>query len=135
MPGAIGCEIGNKEFQPMQTILKLMCGHRSQASMVDDYLVQFCAKAANETQSIEFPSPDAGDIAFARDDANEFWTNRAEKPRAQLGSFGQLPNQANGKIQLIFLNPMILAYQPNGNPLPHWVTSPFPGTAGNTESE
>jgi hypothetical protein len=119
----------------MQTKLKLMCGNRSQASMVDDFLVQFCLKAANETRSIEFTSPDAGDIAFARDDANEFWTNCAEKPRAQLGSFGQSPNQANGKMQLIFLNPMILAYQPNGNPLPLWVASPSPGTAGNTESE
>ena len=119
----------------MQTILKLMCGHRSQASMVDDYLVQFCAKAANETQSIEFPSPDTNDIAFARDDANEFRTNRAEKPRAQLGSFRQSPNQANVEMQYIFINPMILSYQPNGNSVRLWVASPSPGTAGNTESK
>jgi hypothetical protein len=103
--------------------------------MVNDFLVQFCAKAANETQSIEFTSPDADDIAFARDDANESRTNCAEKPGAQLGSFRQSPNQANDKMQYIFINPMILAYQPNGNPLPLWVASPSPGTAGNTESE
>jgi hypothetical protein len=119
----------------MQTILKVVCGDGSQATMVDAYLLQFCEKAANETQSIEFPSPDADDVAFAWDDANEFRTNCAVKPRAQLGSFRESPNQANGKMQFIFINPMILSYQPNGNSLRLWVASPSPGTAGNTESE
>jgi hypothetical protein len=119
----------------MQTILKVACGNGSQAGMVDAYLLQFCEKAANETQSIEVPSPDADDIAFAWDDANEFRINCAAKPRAQLGSFGQLANQANDKMQLIFINPMILSYQPNGRSLRLWVASPSPGTAGNTESE
>src|SRR5437868_14588321 len=74
----------------MQTIIKVVCGNGSQASMIDAYLVQYCEKAANETQGIEFPSPD--DIAFAWDDANESRANCAEKPRAQLGSFRQPPN-------------------------------------------
>jgi hypothetical protein len=119
----------------MQTILKLARGNGSQASMVDDYLVQFCAKGADETQSIEFLSPNADDIAFARDDANEFRTYRAEKPCAQLGSFRPSPNQANDKLQFIFINPIILSYQPNGQSRCLWVASPSPGAAGNTEPE
>ncbi len=119
----------------MQTILKVVCGNGSQASMVDAYLVQFCEKVVNETQPMQFPSPNDDDIAFARDDANEFQTNCAEKRRAQLGSFRQLPNRANDKMQFIFINPMILSYQPNGQSLRLWVASPSPGTAGNTESE
>lgn len=119
----------------MQTIVRLMCDNRSQASMLDDYLVRFCEKVAKETQAIEFPSPGADDIAFARDDANEFRTNCAEKRPAQLGSFSQLPNQANDKMQFIFINPIILSYKPNGHGLRLWVASPSPGTAGNTESD
>jgi hypothetical protein len=119
----------------MQTILKVVCGNGPQASMIDAYLVQYCEKVTNETQSMEFPSPDADDIVFARDDANESGTNCVEKPRAQLGSFRQSPNQANDKMQFISINPMILSYQPDGQSRCLWVASPSPGTAGNTESE
>src|SRR6266567_5525450 len=118
----------------MQTILKVVCDNKGQARMVDDYLAQFCAKAANEAQSIEFPSS-TDDVAFARDDADEFRDNFAGKKRAQLGSFGKLPNQANSTTQSIFVNPIILSYRPNGQNLCLWVSSHSPGTAGNTESE
>jgi hypothetical protein len=103
--------------------------------MIDAYLVQYCEKVANEARPVELPSPDADDVAFAWDDANEFRTNCAEKPRAQLGSFRQSPNQANHNLHFIFINPMILSYQPNGQSLRLWVASPSPGTAENTESE
>src|SRR5258708_5301911 len=119
----------------MQTILKVVCNNRDQAGMVDDYIVRFCAKAADEAHSIEFPSPDPDDVAFARDDAHEFPDNCDEKLHARLGSFGQWPNQANSKLQIIFVNPMILSYRPNGPTLRFWVASPSPGTAGNPESD
>ena len=119
----------------MQTILKVVCGNGSQASMIDAYLIQYCEKVANDTQSIEFPSPGADDIAFAWDDANESRTDCADKPRAQLGSFRPSPNQANDKTQFIFINPVILSYQPDGQSRCLWVGSPSPGTAENTESE
>ena len=118
----------------MQTILKVVCDNRGQASMVDDYLVQFCAKAANEAQAVEFASPDGDDVAFVRDDAEEVRNNCAEQPRAQLGSFGRSPNQANDKTTIIFINPVILSYRPDGQKLRLWVSSPSPGTAGNAES-
>jgi hypothetical protein len=119
----------------MQTILKVICDNRGQASIVDDYLVRFASKAAQEPRSVEFPSPYANDVAFACDDANETRDNCAEKPRAQLGSFGQSPNQANSNTKFIFMNPIILSYRPHGQNLRLWVTSPSPGTTPNTESE
>ena len=39
----------------MQTILKVVHDNRGQASMVDDYLAQYCARSANEALSIESP--------------------------------------------------------------------------------
>ena len=118
----------------MQTILKVVCDNRGQASMVDDYLVRFRAKAANEEQAMEFPPPDADDVAFVRDDAEEIRGNSAEQPRAQLCCFGSSPNQANSKTKIVFINPVILSYGLNGQKLRLWVSSPFPGTAGNAES-
>jgi hypothetical protein len=101
----------------MQTTLKVVCDNRSQASLVDNYLVRFCAKAANEGRAIEFPPPDADDVAFARDDAKEIRGNSAEEPRAQFGGFGSSPNQANSKTNIIFINPVIISYGPNGQKL------------------
>ncbi len=118
----------------MQTMLKVVFDNRGQASMVDDYLVRFCAKAANEEQAIEFPPLDADDVAFVRDDAEEIRGNSAEQPRAQLGGFGSSQNPSNSKIQFIFINPVILSYGPNGQKLRLWVSSPSPGAAGNAES-
>jgi hypothetical protein len=119
----------------MQTILKVVCDNRGQASMVNDYLVRFCAKAANEEQAIEFPLPQADNVVFVRDDAGGIRDNRAEQPRLQLGGFGSSPNQANRKAKLIFINPVILAYGPDEQKLRLWVSSPSPGTTGNGESE
>ena len=119
----------------MQTILKVICDNRGQANMVDDYLVQFAAKAAQEPESIEFPSPYANDVAFTRADGHESRDNCAEQPRAQLGSFAQSPNQANGNTNFIFMDPIILSYRPDGQNLRLWAESPFPGTDRNTESE
>ena len=113
----------------MQTILKVMCDNRGQASMVDDYLVRFCAKAANEEQAIEFPPPDADNVAFVRDDGGEIRGNRAEQPRAQLGGFGNSPNHAISKTTTIFINPVILSYGPNGQKVRLWVSSPSPENA------
>lgn len=113
----------------MQTILKVMCDNRSQARMVDDYLVRFCAKAATEEQAIEFPSPDADDVTFVRDDEGEMRGNRTEQLRAHLGGFGQ----SNGKTTIIYVNPVILSHGPDGQKLRLWVSSP-PGTTGNAES-
>ncbi len=109
----------------MQTILKLVSDNRGQASMVGDYLAQFHAKAANEAQSIEAVSSHADDVAFVRDDADEFRDNCAEQKRAQLGSFGQ-SNQANSKTVFIFVNPIILSFRRNGPDLRLWVESPSP---------
>ena len=119
----------------MQTILKVISDNRGQASIVDDYLVQFASKAAQEPQSVEFPSPYADDVVFARDDADETRDKGAEKPRAQLGSLGQSPNQANGNTKFIFMNPIILSYRRDGQNLRVWVKSLSPGTAPDTESE
>jgi hypothetical protein len=119
----------------MQTILKVICDNRGQANMVDDYLVKFAARAAQEPESIEFPSPYADDVAFTRADGHESRDNCAEKPGAQLESFGQSPNQANGKTKFIFMNPIILSCRPDGQNLRLWVESPSPGTDRNTESE
>jgi hypothetical protein len=120
--------------EAMQTMLKVICDNRGQASMVEDYLVRFCAKAANEEPPIEFPPPDADDVAFVRDDAEEIRGNGAEQPRAQLGGFGSSPNEANNKTKIIYINPVILSYGCNGQKLHLWVSSPSPGTAGNAES-
>ena len=119
----------------MQTILKVIRDNRGQASIVDDYLVRFVSKAAQEPQSVEFPSPYADDVTFARDDAHETRDNCVEKSRAQLESFGPSPNQANGNTKFIFMNPIILSYRHDGQNRRIWVTSPSPGTAPNTESE
>ena len=119
----------------MQTIVKVICDNRGQADMVDHYLAQFAVKASKEPELIEFPSPDADDVAFARDDAHESPGNCAEKPRAQLGSFGQSPNQANGRTKFVFMNPIILTYRPDGQSLGLWVASPSPGTPPDAESE
>ena len=118
----------------MQTMLKVVLDNRGQASMIDDYLLRFCAKAANEEQAIEFPPIDADDVAFVRDDAEEIRGNSAERPRVRLGGFGSSPNQANSKTKLIFINPVILSYGPNGQKLRLWVSSPSNGTTGNAES-
>jgi len=117
----------------MQTILKVICDNRGQADMVEQYLVHFAIKASKEPESIEVPSQDADDVAFARDDAHEFRDNCAEKPCAQLGSFGQSPNQANGRTKFVFMNPIILTYRPDEQNLRLWVASPSPGTAPNAE--
>ena len=119
----------------MQTILKVICDNRGQASIVNDYLARFARKAAQEPQSVEFPSPYADDVVFARDDADETRDKCAEKPRAQFGSLGQSPNQANGNTEFILMNPIILTYWRDGQNLRVWVKSPSPGTAPNTESE
>jgi hypothetical protein len=119
----------------MQTILKVVCDGRSQASMVDEYLAQFCAKAASELQSIDLSSSDAEGFVFAKDDADEVRNHRPEKIRARLGSFERSPNQANSNTQYIFVNPIILSYRPDGQTMRHWVASPSPGPAGNTENE
>jgi hypothetical protein len=118
----------------MQTMLKVVCDNRGQASLVDDYLVRFFAKAANEEQAIEFPPPDADDVAFARDDAEEIRGNRAEEARAQLGGFRSSPNQANSKTTIVFINPVIISYGASGQKLRLWVSSPSTGTTGNAES-
>ena len=118
----------------MQTIVRVIGDKRGQADMVDHYLAQFAVKASKEPELIEFPSPDADDVAFARDDAHEFRA-RAETPRAQLGSFGQSPNQANGGTKFVFVNPIILTYRPDGQGLGLWVASPSTGRAPNAESE
>jgi len=55
----------------MQTILKVVCDNRGQVSMVDDYLVRFRAKAANEEQAIILPPTDTDDVTFVRDDEGE----------------------------------------------------------------
>jgi hypothetical protein len=119
----------------MQTILKVMCDDMGQASMVESYISQFHAKAAKDPQSIEFPSLEGDDVAFARDDANEFRDNCTEQPRAQLGSFGPSPNLADSNTQFIFMNPIILSYRPNGSSLRLWVSSPSPGTTQSAETE
>ena len=119
----------------MQTILKVVCNGKAQASIVEDYLAQFCVKAASETPSVEFPSPDADDVVFAKDDADEFRNEPNGQQRLRLGSFEKSPNQADSKTQLIFVNPIILSFQPNGQNLRLWVASPSPGPAGNTETE
>jgi hypothetical protein len=119
----------------MQTILKLVCDNRGQAAIVDDYLTQFRAKVANDAQSIEVPSSDADDIAFVRDDAEEFRDECVEKQRAELGSFGRSSSAMNQKAQLIFVNPIILSCRFNEENLRLWVESPSPGSAGNAETE
>jgi hypothetical protein len=55
----------------MQTILKVVRGNRGQASIIDKYLDQFCVRAANEALSIESPSSNDDNVAFARDDLSE----------------------------------------------------------------
>ncbi|SRR5258708_4103003 len=121
----------------MQTILKVVRDNRGQASMVNDYLAQFCAKAANEALSIESPFSDGDNVAFVRDDEDELRDNCAEQQRVYLGSFGRLPNQADSKMQsiLINLNPIILLYLPNGRNLRLGVAGTSSGAAGNSESE
>jgi len=119
----------------MQTILKVIRDNRGQADMVDHCLAQFVVKASKEPEPIEFPSPDADDVAFARDDAHESRDNCAKKPCAQLGSFGRSPNQANGKTKFVFMNPIILTYRPDGQNLRLWVASPSPGKAPNAQPE
>jgi hypothetical protein len=118
----------------MQTVVKVVCDNQGKASMVDDCLVRFCAKAANEQQAIEFPPPDADDVAFVRDDLDEIQGNLAKLPRARLGGFRSSPDHANSKTKIIFINPVIVSYGPNGQKLRLWVSTPFPGTAGNPES-
>jgi hypothetical protein len=121
----------------MQTILKVVQDNRGQASMVDNYLAQFSAKAANEALSIESPSSDGDNVAFVRDDAYELRDNCAEQQRAHLGSFEHLPNQANNTAQFILINfnPIILLYRRNGQNLRLGVASASSGAAGNPESE
>lgn len=122
----------------MQTILKVVHDNRGQASMVDDYLAQYCARSANEALSIDSPFLlDDNNIAFVRDDAYEFRDTRSERKRAPLGSFEHLPNQANSTTQfiLINLNPIILLYRPNGQNLRLSVASIPSGAAENSESE
>jgi hypothetical protein len=103
--------------------------------MIDDYLAQYCAETTNEALSIEPASSEGDNVAFVRDDADEFRDNCAEQKRAQLGSFVWSPNQANSKALLIHMNPIILLYRPNGQNLRIWVASTSPGAAGQPESE
>jgi len=117
----------------MQTILKIVCDKRGQAQTVDDYLVRFCEKAAGLGPANELPSPSADDVAFARDDVPELREDGISDGRAQLGSFGA-PNMVNGNMTLVFVNPVIVSYRPDGQNLRLWVGSPSPGKAGDTES-
>ena len=72
----------------MQTILKVVHDNRGQASMVDDYLAQYCARSANEALSIESPFLlDDNNIAFVRDDAYEFRDNAFRTKARTLGQF------------------------------------------------
>lgn len=121
----------------MQTILKVVHDNRRQANIVDDYLAQFCARSANVSLSIESPFFNEDNIAFVRDDAYEFRQSRAKRQRAQLGSFENLPNQANSTTQfiLINLNPIILLYRHHGQNLRLSVASIPSGAAENSESE
>ena len=97
----------------MQTILKIVCDNRGQASMVDDYLVRFCDKATSESPGIDIPSRDANDVVFVKDDSQEFSDERRASPRAQLSSFGAPPNQASPNTVLIFVNPIIISFGPD----------------------
>ncbi len=119
----------------MQTILKLVRNNRGQAGMIDDYLAQYCAETTNEALSIETGSSESDNVAFVRDDADEFRDKSAEQKRAQLGSFEWPPNQSNSKILHIYMNPVILLYRPNGQNLRVWVASTFPGQTRHPESE
>jgi hypothetical protein len=123
-----------EELKRCKTVLKVVCDNRGQASMVDAYLAEFCAKSIKETESIEFPSPNADDVVYARDDADESRGSCAEQKRARLGSFGQASNQAKSNTQFIFINPIILSHRSNGSNC-LWVQIPSPGTAQNPESE
>jgi hypothetical protein len=117
----------------MQTILKIVCDKRGQAHTVEDYLVRFCEKAAGLLPVNEFPSTNADDVAFARDDTPEFQENCTAQSPAQLGSFGTL-SQMNSAMTLVFVNPVIVSYRPDGQSLRLWVGSPSERKAGNTES-
>jgi hypothetical protein len=119
----------------MQTILKVICDNRGQADMVDQYLARFAVKASRESESIEFPSMEADDVFFARDDVRESRDDCAQKAKVQLGSFAQSPKQANGRTKFVFMNPIILSYRPNGQSLRFWVASPSSGTAPNADSD
>ena len=119
----------------MQTILRVLNDNRGQGSMVDHYLSRFCERDANEAQSSEFDTGDSDNLAFLRDDADEFQDNCAEQQRAHLGSFRDLPNQANSKTQFIFMNPIILLYRPDGHNLRLWVARTSSEAAENSEPE
>ena len=119
----------------MQTILRVLNDNRGQGSMVDRYLSLFCTRDANEAQSSEVDFYDSDNVAFLRDDADEFQDNCGEQQRAHLGSFRNLPNLANRKSQFIFMNPIILLYRPDGQNLGLWVARTCSETAENSESE
>ena len=120
----------------MQTVLRVVVDNRGQAAIVDDYLVRFSDRAVNEGTSIEFPSPSADDVAYARDDADEVLNHPSEKPRGQLGSFPRTPNQADSsKMLFIHVNPAILSFQPDGRKLRLWVSSPSPGASEDASME
>jgi hypothetical protein len=106
-----------------------------QGSTVDRYLSLFCTRDANEVRSSEFDFDDSDNVAFLRDDADEFQNSRTEQQRAHLGSFINLPNQANRKTQFISMNPIILLYRPDGQNLGLWVTRTSSEAAENSESE
>ena len=105
----------------MQTILKVICDNRGQTQIVNDYVATFCAKLTSESsamasQRTNFDFPETDDVAFVEDDCQEPLTENDDEvgKRLRLGSFGPLPNQVNKNTQLIFVNPIILSYWPNG---------------------
>ena len=117
----------------MQTILKVVCDNRGQTQMVNDYVAQFCAKLANEKSARDAPRtrldfPETDDVAFVKDDCQEVASEVSENapvPLVRLGSFGPFSNQVNENTQLIFVNPIILSYRPNGRQYFMKVQSPL----------
>ncbi len=81
----------------MQILLKVVYDNSDHSSIVDDYLAQFSARILNEDVSVEFP-PSEGEVAFARDDSDEFRDNREGRDRAQLGSFRPIPNRGGATL-------------------------------------
>jgi hypothetical protein len=119
----------------MQTILKVVRGNGGQGNMVHNYLTQYCARIESDAQSTEPVCSDAGEVAFVKDDAYEFRNESAEQEGLLLGSLRPMPNQAKSKTRLIFMNPMILLYRPNGQNLRLWVATASSGAAESSESE
>jgi len=119
----------------MQTILRVVCDNKGLAPMIDNYLARFISKAESEASSTEVISSEDDNIVFVRDDSDEPREDYAEEQRAQLGSFDLWPNQAQSKLQLIYMNPIILLYRPDGQNLRLWVAGTSLGAAENSGVE